>query len=37
MVIFFGASIVVASALQEHLDEYKDYFTGEAVNPPKGG
>lgn len=37
MVMFFAASIVVASALEEHLDEYKDYFTGESVTPPKGG
>lgn len=37
MVMFFAASIVVASALEEHLDEYKDYFTGRAISPPKGG
>ncbi|HKK17164.1 MAG TPA: hypothetical protein VJ952_00670 [Opitutales bacterium] len=37
MVMFFAASIVVASALEEHLEEYKEYFTGVAVNPPKGG
>jgi len=36
MVMFFAASIVVASALEEHLEEYKDYFTGEAINPPQG-
>lgn len=37
MVMFFASSIVVASALEDHLDEYKDYFTGMSVTPPKGG
>lgn len=36
MVMFFSTSIVVASALEEHLDEYKDYFTGKSVSPPGG-
>ncbi|MGB0744602.1 MAG: DUF6901 family protein [Opitutales bacterium] len=35
MVIFFSASVVVAYALEEHLEEYKDYFTGESVLPPE--
>jgi hypothetical protein len=37
MVMFFAASIVVADALEERLAEYKEYFTGIAVNPPRGG
>lgn len=37
MVIFFATSIVVADALEEHLAEYRDYFTGESATPPKGG
>ncbi|PXA04323.1 hypothetical protein DDZ13_07265 [Coraliomargarita sinensis] len=37
MVMFFAASIVVADALEDRLDQYKDYFTGNAVMPPKGG
>lgn len=37
MVMFFAASIVVADALEERLEEYKDYFTGISVDPPKGG
>lgn len=37
MVMFFAASIVVADALEEQLDQYKDYFTGISVSPPRGG
>jgi len=37
MVIFFATSIMVASALEEKLEEYKDYFTGESATPPQGG
>lgn len=36
MVMFFATSMVVADALEERLEEYKDYFTGEALNPPGG-
>ncbi len=34
MVIFFSTSIIVASALEENLEEYKDYFTGASALPP---
>lgn len=37
IVMFFAASIVVASSIEEGLDEYEDYFTGECAMPPKGG
>lgn len=37
MVMFFASSIVFATALEEHLEEYKEYFIGEAINPPMGG
>ncbi|MGB0416364.1 MAG: DUF6901 family protein [Coraliomargarita sp.] len=36
VVMFFATSIVVANALEEGLVEFKDYFTGESVTPPKG-
>jgi hypothetical protein len=35
--MFFAAFIVVASSIEEQLEEYKDYFTGECATPPKGG
>lgn len=34
MVIFFSTSIIVASALEENLEEYKAYFTGASALPP---
>ncbi len=34
MVMFFSTSIVAASAIDEQLGEYKDYFTGRSVHPP---
>lgn len=34
MVIFFSTSIVAATAIEDCLEEYKDYFTGQAVTPP---
>ena len=34
MVMFFSTSIVAASAIEEHLEEYKDYFTGHSLYPP---
>jgi len=37
IVMFFAASIVVAEAIEDGLHEYKDYFTGKAMHPPKGG
>lgn len=37
VVMFFATSIVVASALDEGLTEFKDYFTGKSVTPPRGG
>ena len=37
MIIFFSTSIIIGSALEEHLEEYEDYFTGISVTPPKGG
>jgi hypothetical protein len=37
MVIFFASSIVVASALEEDLQEYKNYFTGLSAEPPDDG
>lgn len=37
IIIFFAASIVVAFSIEDGLDEYEDYFTGECVTPPKGG
>jgi hypothetical protein len=36
MVIFFATSIIVADALEEHLEEYQDYFTGKSATPPQG-
>lgn len=36
VVMFFATSIVVASAIEEGLVEFKDYFTGKSVIPPKG-
>ena len=35
VVMFFATSVVAASALEEGLVEYKDYFTGESVTPPE--
>lgn len=37
IVMFFASSIVVASAIEEGLEEYKGYFTGECTEPPMGG
>jgi hypothetical protein len=37
IVMFFAASIVVASSIEDGLGEYEDYFTGECATPPKGG
>lgn len=37
IIIFFSASIVVAFALDEQLQEYKDYFTGISGKPPESG
>ena len=36
VVMFFATSVVVASALEEGLAEFKDYFTGASVTPPEG-
>lgn len=37
IVMFFAASIVVASSIDEGLEEYKEYFTGTCATPPRGG
>ncbi|MEM8867354.1 MAG: hypothetical protein AAGC73_03720 [Verrucomicrobiota bacterium] len=37
IVIFFASSIVVHFSIEEELKEYRDYFTGKSVTPPKGG
>ena len=37
VVMFFAASIVVADAIEQGLDDYKDYFTGKSAHPPQGG
>lgn len=37
MAMFFATSAVVASTLDEHLAEYKDYFTGKSAHPPRDG
>ncbi|MFP4260016.1 MAG: DUF6901 family protein [Opitutales bacterium] len=34
MIMFFSTSIVAASAIEEQLEEYKDYFTGASIHPP---
>lgn len=34
MVMFFSTSIVAASAVEDQLEEYKDYFTGESLESP---
>lgn len=35
MIMFFAASVVVATLIDDGLAEYKDYFTGETVIPPE--
>ncbi len=37
IIMFFASSIVVASAIEEGLEEYRDYFTGLCMEPPQGG
>ncbi|MEO0510685.1 MAG: hypothetical protein AAF065_12595 [Verrucomicrobiota bacterium] len=36
IVMFFASSVVVASALDERLEEYRDYFTGASGVSPDG-
>lgn len=36
MVMFFSTSVVAASAIEEQLEEYKDYFTGTSLHSPDG-
>lgn len=36
MVMFFSASVVAGSAIEEQLEEYKAYFTGESIQSPDG-
>ncbi len=36
MVMFFSTSVVAASAIEEQLEEYRDYFTGASLHSPDG-